>query len=703
KRFQDEQLRVGVAAERAAPAVERSTSSTANKGAAAASTTRRRRSKLAVPTARTPSLRVIDLGLVGQLRASHATLAQLVQESRRVFAHSPTFPLSAEEVAALERHGNSAEDWSLVRKTTDGEPLDASRVRSCVFQGRVVLGRFGGTFRHVLAGGARFLPGCYRSTIRESVVLDDALVQDTMLLDTVLVDVRAAVAGCGVVLFEPSVSAGNAAATVFGNGTTLHVGVETGGRDLRVIADLPFALAAALTDSRDDAELQRAYDRFVDDYLAQIACGFTIVAPDARLVRCSRVANSFVGACALLDDADVANSTVLSSREEPSRIVTKSLVRNAVLQWRSVVEALSVVTDAFLCDCAHVERHGVVLSSVIGPNTSIAEGEVTASFVGPFVGFHHQALLIASYWPQGKGNVGYGANVGSNHTLKAPDQELFPGEGVFFGLGCSVKFPSNFVRAPYSVVATAVTTLPQRLAMPFSLINTPGHVIPSLSPAINEISPGWVLAHSVFTVLRNEDKFRTRNQSTRTAVEPAIFRPEIVAYMAAARAQLRAAAGSATIALAETGEAVYTDAQVPGLGKNYMRESARTDAVAAYTRFIQLYALDALLGRVESGEVSVESTVGSINRNASHDLATLAEEFSSDMSIRDCLRELVARRLAVAQSAAAGKARDDARGKRIIPDYHLVHKPVEDEKIVQQAHRAAADVKTRVARFLTRL
>lgn len=55
--------------------------------------------------------------------------------------------------------------------------------------------------------------------------------------------------------------------------------------------------------------------------------------------------------------------------------------------------------------------------------------------------------------------------------------------------------------------------------------------------------------------------------------------------------------------------------------------------------------------------------------------------------VRDCLRDLVAKRAAVASNAAKGKARDDARGKRIIPDYHLVHKPVEDEKIVQQAQR----------------
>lgn len=251
-------------------------------------------------------------------------------------------------------------------------------------------------------------------------------------------------------------------------------------------------VAAAIAGNRSNAAFLSAYERLVDAYVQQIACEVVIVAKNARVVRCSRVESSFIGEFAVLDDSDVVNTTVLSSRAEPSQIRTKSLVRNAVLQWNCVVEALSVVSDAFLCDCSHVERHGVVMSSFVGPNTSIAEGEVTSSFVGPFVGFHHQALLIASYWPQGKGNIGYGANVGSNHTLKAPDQELHPGEGVFFGLGSNVKFPSNFVQAPYSVIATAVTTLPQRLAMPFSLINTPGHVIPSLSPAINEISPGYV-------------------------------------------------------------------------------------------------------------------------------------------------------------------------------------------------------------------
>lgn len=39
-------------------------------------------------------------------------------------------------------------------------------------------------------------------------------------------------------------------------------------------------------------------------------------------------------------------------------------------------------------------------------------------------------------------------------------------------------------------------------------------------------------------IIRNEDKFRTRNKSRRNAIENSIFRPEILAMIAAARDRL---------------------------------------------------------------------------------------------------------------------------------------------------------------------
>lgn len=96
-------------------------------------------------------------------------------------------------------------------------------------------------------------------------------------------------------------------------------------------------------------------------------------------------------------------------------------------------------------------------------------------------GWSHRAAL----WFDGKGNIGYGANIGSNHTGRLPDQECIPGEGVFFGLGCNIKYPCNLHNAPYTIVASGTTLLPQRVDMPFSLINLPTKVHAGISPAMN--------------------------------------------------------------------------------------------------------------------------------------------------------------------------------------------------------------------------
>lgn len=119
--------------------------------------------------------------------------------------------------------------------------LNFARIQACAFQGRVVLGRFTEGFYHELEGGVKFPSGCYRTTIRNAVVLDDALVKDTLLLSNVFVDSQALILDCGPVFFTNSQATDSKSPVVFGNGTTLHVGVEIGGRDLRVIADLPFS------------------------------------------------------------------------------------------------------------------------------------------------------------------------------------------------------------------------------------------------------------------------------------------------------------------------------------------------------------------------------------------------------------------------------------------------------------------------------
>ncbi len=86
----------------------------------------------------------------------------------------------------------------------------------------------------IMFEGVRLSSGCYNSTISNCVILDDALIKNTSILAETFVDCGAAVIDCGVVKGRPGVNR-------FGNGTSLKVGVEIGGREIVSFDDMTFS------------------------------------------------------------------------------------------------------------------------------------------------------------------------------------------------------------------------------------------------------------------------------------------------------------------------------------------------------------------------------------------------------------------------------------------------------------------------------
>ncbi len=403
--------------------------------------------------------------------------------------------------------------------------------------------------------------------------------------------------------------------------------------------------------------------------------------------------------CVIRDAGMVKNATLLGTGEEPAEITSGALVTDSILQWGSEAASGAIVHRSVLTEHSHVERHGKVTDSLLGPNTGVGEGEVTACLVGPFVGFHHQALLIAAFWPEGKGNVGYGANVGSNHTSKAPDQEIWCGEGTFFGLGVNIKFPSDFTGAPYSIIATAVNALPQKVTFPFSLINSPSAVIPGISPAWNEIMPGWVLSDNIFAVRRNEGKYLSRNKATRSRFDFEVFRPDIMDLVLRARDALQAVSDE---------KEYWTDRDIPGLGKNYLSEKNRQKAIETYTFYLRNYALAGLkrelAGRIEAGaDVGrAELFEGDAESRWAHEREILLAEGPGDDFTAD-LREYLTLQQEIADRVEASKEKDDLRGARIIPDYPTAHPPAAEDGFVIRTRAEYVALRSEIEELITRL
>ena len=312
---------------------------------------------------------------------------------------------------------------------------------------------------------------------------------------------------------------------------------------------------------------------------------------------------------AMIEGAACVRRTVLFPT---AHIDSGSTVLDSFLQWNCHVEQQSHVSSALVMERCHIGPHSKIGDCVLGPDVALSSGEVQSSVLGPNTAAHHQSLLIGMLWLHGRGNVGYGANVGSNHTGRAPDQEAWSGEGVFWGLSNVLVYPLNLLDSPYSIVAAGTKMTPQVVSMPFSLFISSSH------GGDCEIVPGWVLSSSPYTLARCERKWQSRRKAKRHHYYtgwPMMHRRDVLQLVYQARTILRSLSdtkGEERLQQQEhkqresesLGETWYNNTNgkstVWGLGTCALSEKSRQRAIQTYTNLLQHSALQGLLRWLEN-------------------------------------------------------------------------------------------------------
>lgn len=136
--------------------------------------------------------------------------------------------------------------------------------------------------------------------------------------------------------------------------------------------------------------------------------------------------------------------------------------------------------------------------------------------------------------------------------------------------------------------------------------------------------------------------------------------------MIRARQALCVAANQAILA-DDRGQAVYTDRQIKGLGKNYCKEEDRVKAVAVYTFYIQYYALMGLFEQLSKG--ADPETVLSVEKDAHfwmHQRVVIMDELPH-VPVRDLILKVIAGKEKITKDVRTAKEKDDIRGISIIP------------------------------------
>ena len=612
------------------------------------------------------------LKLKKALKSSFITTSVEVLRSTKVQVRYRA--LTADEIEVLEKNGNRCDDWSLVSVEPNFSP---ERINQSIFVGEVRLPAFYGTV--LLPGDVSFPTGVYYSLVHNCTI-ENALVHRVSMLSNVIVRCGAVIQNVGSLVSSGKIS--------YQIGTDIVIGNEMGGRPLSVFPDITYELIDAQLLQKMSEELRGQFVEIIENWRQEVSLPYGVVDKGAVISNTNIVRNSWIGPHARIEGAaKIRNTIVLSSLEEPCNIYDSVIIENSNVQEGVKVHSGALVKNAVLMKRVKIGNKAIINSSIISSCCHIDEAEVTCSYVGPLTQMHHHSLLISTLWPMGGGNIGYGANVGSNHTGRRPDQELYAGQGLFFGLGVNIKFPANFKESPFTIVATGVTCEPQRLMFPFSLIKKGSLSADPSKSLLNELIPGWNYAKNAYALDRNIYKYSTRGKGFVDASFGALSQSELVKNVFDAYQRLQI----------KTIKDIYFKEDIVGLGSNYLRETVRQSALKAYHDVLERFILDTFISAIEADLSLLSEAPKDIRKSISGEVF---REVSRDWILPENVGELLKKYKALEKEwfdcVFKGLDRDATRGREIFDDYDEVHLPdkafldFEKQRIEESNKRVAA-------------
>ena len=312
--------------------------------------------------------------------------------------------LTQKEIIQLQAACCEADHWENV--LTSAPAVDhIKRVR---FSGTVRFGQFDREFE--FPGGLRKHAGMHDATLHNVTVGDNCLIENISNYianyeighDTVLENVD-------LVLTDGPCR--------FGNGVSVSVLNETGGREVLIYDRLTAQIAYVMAMYRHRPELVKALDRMVEDYAASQEATVGTIGSHV-FIRNTRYLNGVrIGDYALISGVNrLRNGTVHSNEAAPAQIGHGVIADNFIICSGSHLTDNATFTRCFIGQACHFGHGYSASDSLFFSNCQGENGEACSIFAGPFTVTHHKStLLIAGNFSFM--NAGSGSNQ-SNHMYK---------------------------------------------------------------------------------------------------------------------------------------------------------------------------------------------------------------------------------------------------------------------------------------------
>jgi NDP-sugar pyrophosphorylase family protein len=314
-------------------------------------------------------------------------------------------PLTPEAIKILKRNGCWSRHWE---KIMVSKGFDPTRIAGTIFRGEVRIGRLDGHF--IPRDGIRRYAGIFDANLHNVSIGDNCHISNINgWLSNLVIQDQVLIEDVGSIVCQGETS--------FGNGHSIEILNEGGGRELK-ITEITSAQTAYLTTLyRHDPELIQALDQIADDYARRVKSDRATIGRGSYIFHCQNMVNVKIGEHAVLRGIqNLKEGTVASSKSAATFVGDGVIAKNFIIQKGAHVSDGALLHGTLIGEGSQIGKQFSSENSALFSNSEGFHSEVCSIFGGPYTVTHHRStLLIAGMFSFF--NAGSGTNQ-SNHMYK---------------------------------------------------------------------------------------------------------------------------------------------------------------------------------------------------------------------------------------------------------------------------------------------
>ncbi|TKG95507.1 DUF4954 family protein [Puteibacter caeruleilacunae] len=376
--------------------------------------------------------------------------------------------LTETDIRILIEQGCKASNWQTI-KIAPALPLE--NIQNTIFQGEVTLGD-----EHITEDQSINISNCkvVDCSIANGVTLSNVhLIQNYQILENTIIENVNSMTVQGE--------------SAFGNGETLDILNEGGGRELTMFDTLSAQIAWLQIRCRHNTLFSDKLQQLINTYVTSKKSTRGIIGKHVSIKHTNLIEDVNIGDyCQINGAVHLLNGTIRSRMEDPVMIGNGVIARNFIIQEGSHIYSAAMLHHCFIGQGVMMGKQYSAEHSAIFANSECFHGEGLSIFAGPYTVTHHKSsLLIAGQYSFY--NAGSGSNQ-SNHMYKlGPLHQGIVERGSKTGSFSYMLWPSRV--GPFSVVMGKHTSSFDSGDFPFSYI-TEEQGKSVLTPAMNLFSVG---------------------------------------------------------------------------------------------------------------------------------------------------------------------------------------------------------------------